>query len=163
MKKVSQLDINGYFVGTAIADESPLEPGVFLIPAGCVDAPPPSAITQGHRYKFSSKGWIDEPPPKPAPEPERTPEQIMASLSFAVQHHLDIKARERNYDGILSLCTYATSVNPKFAAEGQAGVEWRDAVWAKCYEILADVQAGTRPAPTAEQLIAELPGFTWPA
>lgn len=97
----------------------------------------------------------DPPPP--------TPDQIIAGMTSAVQSHLDAKARERNYDGILSLCTYATSVIPKFAAEGQAGVEWRDAVWAKCYEILADVQAGTRPTPTAEQLIAELPGFTWPA
>lgn len=98
---------------------------------------------------------VDPPPP--------TPEQIIANMTAAVQQHLDVKARERNYDGILSLCTYAASPNSKFAAEGQAGVEWRDAVWAKCYEILADVQAGTRPAPTAEQLIAELPGFTWPA
>lgn len=92
-----------------------------------------------------------------------TPEQVIASMTAAVQRHLDGKARERNYDGILSLCTYAASPNSKFVAEGQAGVEWRDAVWVKCYEILADVQAGTRPAPTAEQLIAELPGFTWPA
>lgn len=98
---------------------------------------------------------VDPPPP--------TPDQIIGSMTSAVQSHLDAKARERNYDGILSLCTYATSVVPKFAAEGQAGVEWRDAVWARCYEILADVQAGTRPTPTAEQLIAELPIFTWPA
>lgn len=100
-------------------------------------------------------GLANPPPP--------TLEQIIARMTAAVQAHLDDKARERNYDGILSLCTYATSLNAKFAAEGQAGVEWRDAVWAMCYEILADVQAGTRPAPTAEQLIAELPSFTWPA
>jgi hypothetical protein len=89
-------------------------------------------------------------------------EQLRQALTRAVQSHLDREAQERNYDGILSLCTYATSVNPKFAAEGQAGVEWRDAVWAKCYEILTDVQAGTRPAPTAEHLISELPTFAWP-
>ena len=101
--------------------------------------------------------------PTLAAPPPPTPEQIIASMSAAVQSHLDAKAKERNYDGILSLCTYATSLNPKVAAEGQAGVEWRDAVWAKCYEILAGVQAGTRPAPTAEQLIGALPIFAWPA
>lgn len=95
-------------------------------------------------------------PPPPAPE------QIIASMTAKVQEHMDAKARERNYDGILSLCTYATSQNTKFAAEGQAGVEWRNTVWATCYAILADVQDGKRPAPTAEQLIAELPSFIWP-
>ena len=97
---------------------------------------------------------VDPPPP--------TPEQVIARMSAAVQQHLDTKARERNYDGILSLCSYATSLNAKFAAEGQAGVEWRDAVWVKCYEVLAAVEAGLREPPTVEQLIAELPVFVWP-
>jgi len=97
---------------------------------------------------------VDPPPP--------TREQVVAGLSAEVQQHLDAKARERNYDGILSLCTYATSLNPKFAAEGQAGVEWRDAVWVKCYAVLAEVEAGLREQPTVEQLIAELPVFVWP-
>ena len=76
-----------------------------------------------------------------------------------MQSYLDVKAKERNYDNILSLCTYATSTNPAFAKEGQAVVEWRDAVWAKCYEILAVVQAGTREVPT--DIISELPVINW--
>lgn len=89
--------------------------------------------------------------------------QLIQSLTTAVQSHMDAKARERNYDGIMSLCTYATSANPKFASEGQAGVVWRDAVWATCYEILAAVESGVRAAPTTDELIAELPAFAWPA
>ena len=77
-----------------------------------------------------------------------------------VQNYLDTKARERNYDNILSLCTYATSTNPTFAKEGQAGVAWRDSVWAKCCSILAEVEAGTRETPTTEEVLAELPVFT---
>lgn len=34
---------------------------------------------------------------------------------------------------------------------------WRSAVWAKGYEILAQVQAGERGIPTEVELIAELP------
>jgi hypothetical protein len=83
----------------------------------------------------------------------------VASFSNHVQEHLDKTAQTRNYDGIMSLCTYATSTNEKFRREGQAGVEWRDAVWSKCYEILEEVQAGTRTAPT--DIISELPVFTW--
>jgi hypothetical protein len=41
-KLVSQLNENGYFVGITEADESPLEPGVYLFPAGTVDTPAPS-------------------------------------------------------------------------------------------------------------------------
>jgi hypothetical protein len=98
----------------------------------------------------------------PQPVDPPTNNEILATLTAAIQEHMDVKARERNYDGILSLCTYATSTNPKFAAEGQAGVVWRDACWAKGYEIMAEVQAGTREIPTVDELLAELPVFRWP-
>ncbi|POF99971.1 DUF4376 domain-containing protein [Pseudomonas putida] len=42
-KTVFQTDSRGLYVGTALADPSPLEPGVWLIPGGCVDVPPPQA------------------------------------------------------------------------------------------------------------------------
>jgi len=92
----------------------------------------------------------------------KTDAEIQLELTNAVQAHLDATARERNYDNILSLCTYATSTNPTFAAEGQAGVNWRDACWTKCYEVMAAVKAGTRTIPTTEELIAELPVLIWP-
>lgn len=94
--------------------------------------------------------------------PLQSPSQIQASLTAAVQNHLDTTSRQRNYDGILSLCSYAASTSPKFGPEGLAGVAWRDAVWASCYAILADVQAGTRAVPTADELLAELPAMVWP-
>lgn len=40
-KPVYQYDVAGLFVGQTDADESPLEPGVFLIPARCVEVAPP--------------------------------------------------------------------------------------------------------------------------
>ena len=80
----------------------------------------------------------------------------------AVQAMLDAKAQERMYDGILSACTYATSLNPKFQAEGQTCVEWRDAVWARCYELMDDVESGALPQPTIEGLLGMLPQMEWP-
>lgn len=99
-------------------------------------------------------------PPAPAVEPP-TVEEIQASMISAVQAMLDAKSKERGYDGILSACSYASSTNPKFAAEGQACVEWRDAVWSKCYEILGDVVAEKREIPTVEELIDMLPKMQW--
>lgn len=106
---------------------------------------------------------IDAKPYDPPPPIPPTPAQIIAALIKAVQDHLDATARIRNYDGILSLCSYATSTNPKFGPEGRAGVAFRDDVWASCYATLADVQAGNRATPTEEQLLAELPAMVWPA
>lgn len=88
--------------------------------------------------------------------------EIIATYTGAIQKRLDDFARTRNYDGILSAATYATSTVPKFAAEGQYAVEARDATWAKGYEILAAVEAGQRTAPTLEALAAELPALAWP-
>lgn len=69
-KIVCQLDDNGYFVSTTIADESPLEPGVFLIPARCVDAPAPKEFP-GQRVKWTGSDWAYEDIPQPEPEPPR--------------------------------------------------------------------------------------------
>jgi hypothetical protein len=94
--------------------------------------------------------------------PPKSPEEIVSEFTAKVQARLDTFAKTRGYDGILSACTYATSTNPKFAAEGQYCVQARDATWAKCYEVLNAVQSNQRPVPTWEELEAELPVLQWP-
>lgn len=88
-------------------------------------------------------------------------EEILSSLIKAVQNHLDSTAKERGYEGIISLCSYKGSTDATFNKEGTAGVVWRDLVWRTCYTICDEVLAGTRAVPTAEELISELPVFTW--
>lgn len=95
--------------------------------------------------------------------PERTPDDIRAELTAVVQAHLDAVAAERGYDSMLSLCSYATSTVPRFAAEGQAGVAHRDAVWMACHAVEDAVLAGERAVPTGAELVAELPAMVWPA
>jgi hypothetical protein len=64
---------------------------------------------------------------------------------------------------MLSACTYATSTVTKFAEEGQYCVDARDATWNKLYEIMAKVEAGTRPVPSGySDIEAELPVLEWP-
>lgn len=90
-------------------------------------------------------------------------EALTSSIVAATQLRLDAWAKTRNYDGILSLCTYATSTVSKFADEGQAGVNARDATWAKLYQILDNVKQGLRPAPSGyDEIEPELPALTWP-
>ena len=90
-------------------------------------------------------------------------QHLITSVQDKTQTRLDDFAKTRNYSGMLSLCTYATSTNSKVQAEGQYGVEVRDQTWAALYQIMADVQAGNRPMPSAYSAIeSELPPLVWP-
>lgn len=93
----------------------------------------------------------------PEPTVEEIQAQVQKQLTDAVQRVLDNKAQELLYDNCLSVCSYNDTGVARFDAEGKAFRVWRSAVWAKGYEILAQVQAGERAIPSEEELIAELP------
>lgn len=67
MKTVSQLDAAGYFTDSVEADECSIEPGVFLIPGGALDVPPP-VIPLGQRAKWTGADWTFEPLATSTPE-----------------------------------------------------------------------------------------------
>jgi hypothetical protein len=90
-----------------------------------------------------------------------TAAQVQTEFTAAIQKRLDDFAHTRNYDGILSACTYATSAVTAFAAEGLRCVQARDATWTAAYALLADVLAGRRAMPTLSQVMAELPVLSW--
>lgn len=94
-KQVSQLDADGFFVGVTVADESPLEPGVFLLPAGAVDAPVP-VIAEGQRAKWDGV-WVieDIPEPEPAPEPEPV------ELTYAQKRAMEYPSINEYIDGVV--------------------------------------------------------------
>lgn len=122
---------------------------------------PNETITELPMWADAAMAVWDEANTPPVPQPP-TPEQVLAEYTSAIQSRLDTFAQTRGYDGILSACTYATSSVPKFAAEGQYCVDARDATWASAYEILNDVTAGNRLAPSLDDLFAELPALGWP-
>jgi hypothetical protein len=61
-KTVSQLNPDGYFVFPVEADESPLEPGVFLIPARAIDVLPPQ-VPAGKMARWAGE-WVFEDIPQ---------------------------------------------------------------------------------------------------
>lgn len=168
---VSEQDIRAAFPNTSFATPfvAP-EPYavVFIAPV-----PEYDRITHGYREvapTLTGKGHYEQTFEVYALEAEQVAanlaartQQLQTSVVQATQARLDEFAKTRNYDGILSLCTYATSTNAKFQAEGQYGVEARDATWAKLYEIMADVESGARPMPAGfDDIEPELPVLTWP-
>lgn len=72
-RTVSQLDALGFFVAPTLADESPLEPGVWLLPRGAVDAPPPE-VPEGFRALWTGAAFDLQPiVPDPTPDPPIDP------------------------------------------------------------------------------------------
>lgn len=68
---------NGIYIGEAVAHESPLEPGVFHIPGGCVEVQPP-LLSENQKARWTGKAWEVETLPKPEAKPEPTPEDLAA-------------------------------------------------------------------------------------
>jgi hypothetical protein len=112
---------------------------------------------------FSQKGYIQdmgayyEVIGHPEPTEEEKAAALQTQYTALIQSMLDREAQKLGYDNCNSVCTYVDTGVAKFDAEGVAFRKWRSAVWAKGYELLAEVQAGTRPIPTEEELVELLP------
>lgn len=56
-KDIYQTDLAGHFIGTAVADASPLEPGVWLLPAGTIETAPPAEWPDGQWPRWNGTSW----------------------------------------------------------------------------------------------------------
>ena len=126
--------VSGYLIGwhTDAARPNSTTANPFPIPPG--------------RARWDGSSWVDDAGREQAAAAAATAKQVVD----AVQARLDALAQSWGYDSILSLCTYATSTVPRFRAEGQAGVDWRDATWAY-------VEQAQHTAPSADALLEGLP------
>lgn len=95
---VWQTDAAGVLVGPVLAEPSPLEEGVWLIPGGCVTVAPPTPGA-GERARWTGAEWVVEPEDRPWRVLKSTlinrmsPEQ--AAAMEAVVEALPAKARQR--------------------------------------------------------------------
>lgn len=88
-------------------------------------------------------------------------EKRFQDIQTAVQAALDKKAKEKNYDNGFAVASYALSTNDTFRSDAAKFIAWRDAVWAKCYQILDAYKAGEIEMPSVENVIAVLPELEW--
>lgn len=77
----------GVYLGTSAADESPLEPGAFLIPAFATTDVPPAA-TEGHIIRFVDGAWQSSP----IVEPEEPPAPAITALDVDLERDRRIDA-----------------------------------------------------------------------
>ncbi len=107
-------------------------------------------------------GWVDDGNTFIAP-PSLPVVPTITDYENAIQNLVDSTARERQFRDGVALASYTASTKPKWAAEAQAFVAWRDNVWTYAYGELAKVQAGQRPQPTVGQFLDEIAPIAWPA
>lgn len=81
-KPAYQFDVAGLLVGVTDADESPLEPGVFLLPARCTFKAPPNNVPDGKWPRWTGSKWqLVNRPVAEAAEPENSLAKLQAFLT----------------------------------------------------------------------------------
>ena len=90
-----------------------------------------------------------------------SPEQVYRALELALDRHIDSVARAKGYDNRITATMRAGFQGP-WQQEGIAFAQWMDSCYALCHQIQAEVLAGTRPIPSSEELLSEMPAMTWP-
>lgn len=74
---------SGLYIGSDTADESPLEPGVFLIPAYATNKKPP-AFGLDEQAFFINDAWVIRKIPQPEPAAVPTLEQLKAAKNTEI-------------------------------------------------------------------------------
>jgi hypothetical protein len=115
----------------------------------------------GNAFYQAYLGWRETNEPAVPAGP--TLEQRKAALLGAVDAHLNAAATAKGYDSILAAALRAALPISLFHAEGVAFGTWMDAVYAKCYDVLAQVLSGEIEEPTKDELIAMLPVLQLPS
>lgn len=122
--------VTGEFLGAGLADESPLEPGVFLLPSFSTEMAPP-ATGQDQIAVWEDSAWaVQEVEPEPE-EPEKTINQIANEKRYAVQAE---KCRVRDAGTMVNGVLFDTDLSARiaymelftqFAAEPTFTVAWK--------------------------------------
>ena len=94
--------------------------------------------------------------------PDLENSMLQAEYELPIEELMDKKAQERRYKNADRLMVYASSTDQRWKAEADAFAKWRDDMFAYCFQVLSDVAAGTRVAPTVRELLSELPEMVWP-
>lgn len=128
--QVFQTDALGYLVGTTTAEESPREPGVFSIPAGCVkEAPPKTKDDERARMvdgKWTVEKIVTPEPVKPTREQISTARRIAYANPVSGSDRFLTEAAAERLDGNEAAAKEAEAKCVARRAEIAASLPWSE-------------------------------------
>ncbi|MDD7908651.1 DUF4376 domain-containing protein [Pseudovibrio exalbescens] len=155
-KVVYQLDDKGYLVGEALAHESPLEAGVYHLPAGTVETPPPAlSSNQAARWDGASwhtvpdhrgEAWFDTQGEAVEILDYGDPEALGLTRSFTPPPPTTDELLQEL--GTIRKLVEAQGVPITLASGEQDEVDSDDKAQAKLLSILTQIDKGLRPDPS---------------
>lgn len=110
---------SGLYLGSSVADESPLEPGTFLIPANSTtEAPPEDLIGKNRVFVSGSWTYADIPAeanPEPVQEVEMTYAQKRATEYPPITDYIDgvVKGDQAQVQAYIDACLAVKAKYPK--------------------------------------------------
>jgi len=149
------------FTGTYEAQESPLEPGEFIMPEHCTESSPPTLSSGQWAFLDGSDSWVVRGSPTPTDA-----DKLAADLEryrLAVRQHMSATARAmpERFNSISEAKSFA-GVNNPFRVVSEASVVWAAQVQTSANATLDSVLAGETPLPSLAELIASLPEWAHP-
>ena len=149
------------YVGAYEAQESPLEPGVFIKPIHSLEDPLPETKEGDIIYFDGVGGWLVRNTPTPTQEQKLDIE--IERRFLAVRQHMTAtaKASPERFNSIAEAKSYVGTKNP-LSTVSEAFQVWAAEVHTAAIKILNDVIAGKRPLPEISALINELPKWVHP-
>ena len=82
----------------------------------------------------------------------------VAQVITAINAHVEARAQALGYNNAAACAGYRDSTVPAWAAEAQAFIAWRDAVWLAVYQLQGDL-AEDGVVPGIEAILDALPGW----
>lgn len=86
--------VSGDYIGEVVCDESPLEPGVYLVPAHCTEIKPPEFNPETHVCKFVGKIEEGSWQALPIEESINTSEPLIFQLTKEELEEIALKEKE---------------------------------------------------------------------
>lgn len=100
----------------------------------------------------------------PAISAEQKQAELIATFSELVEAWMNSVVAERGYGSLLAACSYSVSSVQQWKNEAMACIVWRDAVWNRCYELMAQFSSDENASsiPRNDDFLKMLPQIDWP-